>query len=92
MRESIPIGTIVELKIPCLGNPVGSRGICFDVYELGEPGSQVIFQNGDHCGFSIDEQDTFFNIIKRVPLTYQFINVMKLSDDFRKGVFKPMEE
>ena len=50
-------GTIVKLKLECLGNNPETTGVVFEEYDLGEPGgSQVIFENGEYCGFSPDEQ------------------------------------
>lgn len=85
-----PVGTIVELRLSCLGNPPGARGICYDVYELEEPGSQFIFENGEHCGFSVDEQEIFFNIVKQINFSYIFTNVIQLGKDFNKGIFNVM--
>lgn len=90
MTNSLPIGTIVELKIECLGNPIGTRGICYEVYRLDKPGSSFIFENGNYCGFSIDEQDQFFRVIKEGHLDYSFTNVIQLSKDFNIGVFDVM--
>lgn len=45
-------GTVVKLKVNCLGNKPGTIGVCYQEYDLGEPGgSQVIFENGEYCGF-----------------------------------------
>ena len=85
------IGTIVKLKVNCLGNYPGTTGVVFEEYDLGEPGgSQVIFKNGDYCGFSPDEQKDFFDDYRGFDYdvaTYQFTNVIKLSRDFDNGIF-----
>jgi len=57
---------------------------------MGEPGgSQVMFENGDYCGFSPDEQKDFFEIVgfDENISTYKFTNVIQLSRDFESGRF-----
>lgn len=84
-------GTVVKLKINCLGNNPGTRGVVFEEYDLGEPGgSQVIFENGEYCGFSPDEQKDFFDDycgFDNEISNYHFTNVIQLSRDFLKGKF-----
>jgi hypothetical protein len=60
--------------------------VCFNDYGTG---SQFIFENGEYDGFSDEEIKLFLDIIDfSFELeTYDFINVMRLSDDFRKGKF-----
>ena len=85
------VGTIVKLKIPCLGNPVGTSGVCYEEYDLGEPGAgSVIFENGRYDGFSPEEQENFLDFVGTSTeiSNYQFTNVMKLSEDFESGFFK----
>lgn len=91
MNDTLPMGTIVELKVPCMGNDAGTRGICYEVYLLDEFGSSFIFENGEYCGFSIEEQKDFLKVIKQVTFTYKFTNVMQLSADFKVGVFDVMK-
>lgn len=91
--DNLPMGTVVELKIDCLGNPIGTRGICFDLYDLGDDvGGQYIFENGEHCGFSKDEQAMFFSVVKHTNFSYIFSHVIKLSEDFKKGTFNIMRD
>lgn len=91
------IGHLVSLKIPCLGNPVGTIGVCFDDYG---DGRQYIFENGEYDGFSLErrvpnsknetELDAFLNDLgfhDEEHFQYDFTNVIKLGQDFRKGVF-----
>ncbi len=83
-------GTVVKLKINCLGNNPGTIGVVFEEYDLGEPGgSQVIFENGEHCGFSPSEQEDFFVKIgfDYDIADYRFTNVIQLSRDFENGRF-----
>lgn len=72
-----------------MGVPAMSVGIVFDEYLLGfESGVQVIWQNGEHCGYSRDEEPSFFyKTGKHVPLNYVFTNVIRLNDDYRNGKF-----
>ena len=81
------IGTVVTLKVPCLGNPIGTEGIAY--YDYGT-GTQFIFENGEYDGFSIEEQDQFLNYSHTIiNFSYKFINVIRLSQDFKKGLFEP---
>jgi len=83
---SVPVGTIVKLKKECLGNKPGTIGVCFNDYDTG---SQFIFENGEYDGFSDEEIKLFLDIIdfSYELETYDFISVMYLADDFKKGVF-----
>lgn len=89
------IGTIVKLKIDCLGNAIGSIGVVYENYNIGEGnGVSVIFENGEYCGFSEIEQEEFFEEVgfttdARIK-TYNFTNVIKLSRDFESGLFDPV--
>lgn len=82
----ITTGTIVKLKIPCLGNDVGRIGVVFNDYGTG---CQVIFPNGEYDGFSTEEQATFLEEVgfDSVIGRYQFKNVMRVAEDYRVGVF-----
>lgn len=89
----LKLGSIVKLKVPCLGNPAGSVGVCYEEY--GDVGRSFIFQNGNYDGFSRDEQASFLYEIGFSPEVslYQFKNMMKLSDDYRGGIFeRPLSE
>ncbi len=88
------VGTIVELKMKCLGNNPGTIGVVF--YDYGD-GIQVIFENGEYDGFSnkgimIDSQTECEYFLKEIgfePLLadYMFKNVIQVNEDFRNGVF-----
>lgn len=83
-------GTVVKLKVDCLENKAETIGVCYEEYNLGEPGAgSVIFENGNYDGFSLNDQEQFlvkigydYNIAN-----YKFTNVMKLSQDFNNGIF-----
>lgn len=81
------VGSLYSLKVPCLGNPVGTVGVCYEVYNIGGPnGYSFIFQNGRYDGFSHDEVQDFleFQGIDPSIRDYKFTNVMRLSEDFSK--------
>lgn len=59
---TLRVGSIVELKVSCLNNPKGSRGICYELYTLETPVASIIFENGECCGFSKEEQAIFLNL------------------------------
>lgn len=87
-------GTIVRLKVNCLGNKIGTLGVGFNDYISG---CQFIFENGEYDGFSLDshfdegksEQSIFLEEIgfDDKIANYQFKNVMQVSQDFRNGFF-----
>jgi hypothetical protein len=83
---TFPVGTVVRLKSPLLKNQAGVLGVVF--YDYGD-GSQVIFENGELDGFSLDEQNEYLAKIGTSPLLegYQFQSVMKVDWDFHSGVF-----
>jgi len=80
------VGTIVKLKIICLGNSIGTLGVGFNDYMTGV---QFIFENGEYDGFSIMEQKAFLEEIgfSKELSTYKFNNVIQVSRDFHNGVF-----
>ena len=88
------VGTIVKLKVACLGNVDGTKGVVF--YNYGD-GFQAIFKNGSYDGFSLQskmvdgmiEADYFLEEIgfDEKLSNYQFKNVIQVSNDFRSGVF-----
>jgi len=87
---NITIGTIAKLKVPCMGNPIGTVGFCYEVYHLDRVGYSFIFENGEYSGFSSDEIEPFLKIVGRTDLDYNFTNVMKLSRDYDNGYFNNM--
>jgi len=84
------VGSTVRLNRPCLGNDSGTLGVCYSVdNDLGRPSYGVLFENGNHDGFSPDEVGLFLEpagFSKDVE-GYQFTNVVKLSHDYDQGVF-----
>lgn len=88
-NNTFVVGTVVTIKTPggLLDNPKGTVGVCYENYETG---SSFIFENGNYDGFSIDEQASMLDYvgIDEDNTSYQFKNVIKVSDDFRKGLWK----
>jgi len=86
------VGTIVKNKLGILGNPIGTRGVVYETYDLGGgPGASVIFANGNYDGFSPVEQDKYLEEagFSQVLSDYRFMNVARLSNDFDEGKFDP---
>ena len=92
MKTLYSVGDIVKLKVPMLGNLVGTLGICYEEYNIGlnHAGSSFIFQNGSYDGFSLEEQVEFLeNVAHDSSMeNYNFTNAMRLVTDFSKGLFK----
>ena len=83
-------GSIVKLKSELLGNGAGEIGVAYDEYNLGDgPGVSVIFPNGEHDGFSPEEQGKFLERVdfdSKISI-YNFHNVIELSKHFKAGFF-----
>lgn len=76
-----------------MGNEAGTKAVCYECYTLaGRRGVQLLFENGEYCGFSDNEVELFFvqNMLEfeSSVADYQFENVIKLSNDIRAGKFK----
>ncbi len=84
--NNIRVGTVVKLTVPLLGNPIGTLGVCF--YDYGD-GSEIIFENGNYDGFSLDEQQEFLEVVRMEPSLedYTFRNVIQVTKDFENAVF-----
>ncbi|MEK8023235.1 MAG: hypothetical protein AAB229_05440 [Candidatus Hydrogenedentota bacterium] len=84
------IGHIVRLKQPCLGNPAGALGVCYEKYRLDDRwGASFIFENGEYDGFSDEDAGTILVKAGFEPhvAKYRFTNVIQLSRDFAAGRF-----
>jgi len=86
---NVQVGTVVELTRDCLGNSVGTVGVCYEVYNIGHTGYSFIFENGNYDGFDEQDMEMFLTITGfcKELSNYQFTNVMKLCNDFSLGVF-----
>ena len=98
MTKELRVGNLWRLKSECLGNPAGTVGVCYEVYEIGEhAGFSLIFPNGSYDGFGVGTCAPMFLIGQPVGFCeevagYQFTNVIQLGRDFDSGVFaKAME-
>lgn len=92
--KPLEVGDVVTLSTSVLGNKPGTRGVVYDVYEdfddQTKRGASIIFENGNYDGFSYEDQQIMLNEedVKYIPFwvrDYKFINVMKVSEDFRNG-------
>ena len=82
------IGTVVVLKVRCLGNKAGTRGVCYETYTLGGPeAASFIFENGNYDGFPPEDQERFLIYIEDTDFEYHFTHVMQLSRDYTNGMF-----
>lgn len=79
------IGSVVINKCLHMGVPKGQVGIVFEDYGSGY---QIIWKNGEYCGYGHDEAETFFSDTGiDSGLRYNFTNVIQLSNDYRNRVF-----
>lgn len=83
------LGDIVSLKCQILGQPAGTRAYIYEEYSLdGHNGVSVITRNGEDLGgFSAEEQKSMLEYKHYSGFPYKFESVMKLSNDFRAGLF-----
>lgn len=88
------VGAKFKLRVACLGNSIGTVGICFNEYQdfdyIDQTGVQVIFPNGEYDGFSVEEQKMFLEYVGHDLncIGYRFKNVMEVAKDFRNGYWK----
>lgn len=82
------MGWQVKLKKAMLGNEVGAIGYVFNEYQdfdnETKSGVQVIFQNGEYDGFSVEEQGLYLEMIHPILdyAEYEFNNIMQTLRDF----------
>ncbi len=94
MNKTLCVGEVVTTIADwdAIGVLRNERGIVFEVYEIGRGhwGAQIIFEGGGYCGFSHEEIEQWIRSTGEVVLeltNYQFKNVVKTSEDFRRGSF-----
>jgi hypothetical protein len=91
------IGNAYWLKVDCLGNKAGSIGYVYEEYQdFDDPfctGVSIIFENGEHDGFSKQEQDDLLNFYKNFPKysDYKFQSVLKVWSNYLEGYWKWFE-
>lgn len=84
------VGDIVVITLPVLGEPIGTRGYIYEVYQFsGLHGVSVITENNVNLGgFSMEEAKTMLAFVGTTPFIYEFTNVIQLGIDAGKGYFK----
>lgn len=88
------IGHKYRLRREMLGLPMGALGYAFSQYpDFDDPlelGVQIIFQNGQYDGFSVEEQMMYLDDlgVDDRYTDYNFRNVMDVTRDFQKGYWK----
>lgn len=98
MLKTTLIGSKWKLIRSMLGVPAGSIGYCFNEYnDFDYPdkfGLQLIFQNGNYDGFSVEEQESYleYDDFASEYQSYQFKNVLQVSCDFQNKYWKWSEE
>ena len=93
--EQLPeIGSVVRTGKKVMSTEAGSLGVVYERYCLGaeEPtGVGIIFANGDYDGFSRDDLKlcsvTHTGRLDKYAKYYKFESVIKLTEDFNRGIF-----
>ena len=84
-------GTIAYAKRASALWKSGERGVCYEVYQIGErPGYSFIFENGGYDGFSEDDLTSWLELTEEVApsvVGFKFRNVMHLSGAYEAGRF-----
>ena len=85
------VGQIIKAK---LGTAVNSRnevGVCYEAYREGNrAGWGIIFEDGGYDGFSPEEVRKFLVVSDHIDQTlknYEFTSVLRLRDDYDRGLF-----
>ena len=84
-------GTIAYAKRASTLWQSGERGVCYEVYQIGErPGYSFIFEGGGYDGFSEDDLTGWLELTEEVApsvVGFKFKNVMHLSGAYEAGWF-----
>jgi hypothetical protein len=92
----LKIGDVVTTAMPVLGCNPGTRGVVYETYQdfddKNKKGASIIFENGAYDGFSYEDQQIMLNEEKVMYISffvreYKFQNVLKLTQDFEKGIW-----
>ncbi|MBD1389453.1 hypothetical protein IC617_08440 [Neiella sp. HB171785] len=94
LHQRFPVGAVVKLAKPCMGNPAGSLAFVYENYRLGasRQGISLLFANGKYDGFGPECVALFGLTLVRIESTlqdYQFSNVGQLDIDRQRKVFAP---
>ena len=87
--KSFEIGDLVRVNF---GKYNGAIGCVYDTYQdfddSSKYGVSIIMKDGDDVGgFSYREQQVYIELYTKTDFSYKFVSVMRLADDFRKGMF-----
>lgn len=92
--ENLVVGQRVILNREMLGEPVGSIGYVYEVYndfnDSDLDAISVIFQGGGYDGFSVSDQEMYLTPLEvdsRYTM-YEFKNVNQVCKDYRNGYWK----
>lgn len=92
LHDTYPVGMVVTTARGFLSVEHGSLGVVYEHYTIGkDEGVSIIFSNGTYDGFSercTEMLDVMPQRIESSVCDYQFKDVMKLSQDFDRGLFK----
>jgi len=96
LEMKLKVGDVVTTALEVLGCSPGTRGVVYEVYQdFDDPkktGASIIFENGNYDGFSAEEQEIMLNEEKVMYIPfylrdYKFENVVKLTQDYEKGLW-----
>lgn len=92
--DNLTVGQEVRLKKSMLGEPVGSKGYVYEVYnDFDNPDSNavsIIFSGGGYDGFSVSDQELFLEVgrVDQRYCMYEFKNVNQVLKDYKNGYWK----
>lgn len=96
-QENLPeVGSIVKIGESVMNVDAGSYGVVYERYSLDEDNDEpcgigIIFENGEYDGFSRSDLEalkvTHTGRVDQRLKDYHFENAIKLSDDWRSGMF-----
>lgn len=85
------VGDVVTVGRACMGAPAGARAVVVERYQIGRRvGWTLLFQTGDHDGFSPDDLVAFEvrKVSAVAPLGgYRFLSAGQLRMDHALGMF-----
>ena len=92
--DNLVVGQEVYLKREMLGEPIGSKGFVYEVYQdFDNPkldAVSIIFEDGGHDGFSFEEQKLFLEVgrVDSRYSRYEFKTVNQVWKDYRDGYWQ----
>lgn len=90
--EQLEVGDIVMVLHSFMGCEPATTAFVYETYQdfdnPEEKGVSLILENGrDLGGFSRKEQKEYLLFVRNSGFSYEFKNIIKLSEDFRRGFF-----